>query len=160
MRALAQDVDTLRALRPAEMCIRDRAKKLREQWARWNDEESRRIDADSKKRATYEQKRDERSKRDAFCRAGGEADPCDAWRKQWREQPLEDPSASQPIATPDRDPASETLAAAIEGRVLVHVHCYRADDMMSMLALADEMGFRVRSFHHAIEAYKLSLIHI
>ena len=39
--------------------------------------------------------------------------------------------------------------------MLVHVHCYRADDMMDMLALADEMGFRVRSFHHALEAYKI-----
>jgi imidazolonepropionase-like amidohydrolase len=39
--------------------------------------------------------------------------------------------------------------------VYVHVHCYRADDMLSMLALADEVGFRVRSFHHALEAYKI-----
>jgi len=132
-----------------------RARKLRDAWARWNDEESHRIEADSKKRAAYEQKREDRAKRDAYCRDAGEPDPCAAWRKQWRDQPLEEPPPSQPITPPDRDPGLETLIAAIEGRVLVHVHCYRADDMMAMIALADEIGFRVRSFHHALEAYKI-----
>jgi imidazolonepropionase-like amidohydrolase len=132
-----------------------KAKRLRDQWARWNDEESRRIEGDSKKRATYEAKRDERARRESYCHDSGDPEPCEAWRKQWRDQPLEEPSASQPVATPDRDPGAETLAAALDGRVLVHVHCYRADDMLAMLALADEMGFRVRSFHHAVEAYKI-----
>jgi imidazolonepropionase-like amidohydrolase len=132
-----------------------KARKLREQWARWNDEESRRIEADSKKRATFEAKRDERARRDTYCRDNGEPEHCDEWRKQWRGEPLEDPPTSQPIAPPDRDSGLETLAAVLDGRVLVHVHCYRADDMMAMLALADEMGFRVRSFHHALEAYKI-----
>lgn len=134
-----------------------RAKKLADSWARWRDEESRRIDADSKKRAAYEAKRDDRAGRDAFCRQNGEPDPCESWRKAWGDAPLEEPQPSQPIPTPDRDPALETLAAAIEGRVLVHVHCYRADDMEAMLALSDEIGFRVRSFHHALEAYKIRL---
>jgi imidazolonepropionase-like amidohydrolase len=132
-----------------------KAKKLRDQWARWNDEESRRIEADSAKRAGLEARREERARRDAYCRESGEPEPCDAWRKQWREQPLDDVAGSQPIATPDRDPGLETLAAALDGRVLVHVHCYRADDMLAMLALADEVGFRIRSFHHALEAYKI-----
>jgi imidazolonepropionase-like amidohydrolase len=132
-----------------------KARKLRDAWTRWSDEESRRIEGDSKKRAAYEAERAERARRDASCRQSGEADPCPEWRRKWHDKPLEEPTSSQPAATPDRDPGAETLAAALEGRVLVHVHCYRADDMMSMLALADEMGFRVRSFHHAIEAYKI-----
>ena len=132
-----------------------KARKLREQWARWSDEESRRLEGDSRKRATYDAKREDRVRRDAYCHQTGEPDPCDTWRKQWRDQPLEDPPVSQPVAPPDRDPGTETLVAALEGRVLVHVHCYRADDMMAMLALADEVGFRVRSFHHALEAYKI-----
>ena len=132
-----------------------KAKKLRDQWSRWNDEESRRIEGDSRRRLTFEGKRDERARRDAYCREGGEPEPCETWRRQWRDLPIEEPIASQPVAPPDRDPGSETLVAAMEGRVLVHVHCYRADDMMAMLALADEVGFRVRSFHHALEAYKI-----
>jgi imidazolonepropionase-like amidohydrolase len=47
------------------------------------------------------------------------------------------------------------LLGALKGRLLVHVHCYRADDMMAMIALSDEVGFSVRSFHHALEAYKI-----
>jgi imidazolonepropionase-like amidohydrolase len=132
-----------------------KAKKLKDQWARWNDEESRRIETDSKKRAAGESKRDERARHDAFCRENGEPEPCEAWRRVWRDQPIDDSPGSQPVSTPDRDPGAETLIGAMEGRVLVHVHCYRADDMMDMLALADEMGFRVRSFHHALEAYKI-----
>ncbi|MFT3766468.1 MAG: amidohydrolase [Minicystis sp.] len=132
-----------------------RAKKLKDAWARWNDEESHRIEADARKRAAFEAKRDDRARKDAYCRDAGEPDPCGAWRKQWREQPLDEPPPSQPLNTPDRDVGLETLIGALEGRVLVHVHCYRADDMMAMLALADEMGFRVRSFHHALEAYKI-----
>lgn len=56
---------------------------------------------------------------------------------------------------PDRDHGLETLLGAIEGRVLVEIHCYRADDMLAMLTLADEFGLRVRAFHHAVEAYKI-----
>ncbi|HEY5921677.1 MAG TPA: amidohydrolase family protein [Kofleriaceae bacterium] len=49
----------------------------------------------------------------------------------------------------------ETLAGVLRGDVLVQVHCYRADEMAQMIAIADEMGFRIRSFHHALEAYKI-----
>src|SRR5689334_17404782 len=129
-----------------------KAKKLQDQWARWREQESTRIEADSKKRAVWESKRDERAQRATWCHANDEPDPCESWRHQWAGSPLEEPQPSGPIATPDRDPGTETLVGALEGRVLVHVHCYRADDMLAMLALADEMGFRVRSFHHALEA--------
>lgn len=132
-----------------------KAKKLIDQWARFRDQEARRIEADSKKRATFEAKRDERAQRDAWCRENGEPDPCAGYRSKWAESPLEEPVPSEPIPTPDRDPGLETLAAAMEGRVLVHIHCYRADDMLAMMALSDEVGFRIRSFHHALEAYKI-----
>jgi imidazolonepropionase-like amidohydrolase len=56
---------------------------------------------------------------------------------------------------PGRDPELETLALLLEGKLLAQVHCYRADDMLSFLQLAEEFGFRVRSFHHALEAYKI-----
>jgi imidazolonepropionase-like amidohydrolase len=40
--------------------------------------------------------------------------------------------------------------------VLVHNHCYRADEMATMLDLAAEFGFRISAFHHGTEAYKLA----
>ena len=57
---------------------------------------------------------------------------------------------------PKRDLKLETLAGVLQGEILVHVHCYRADDMLSMLQVAEEFDFEVRSFHHAVEAYKIA----
>jgi imidazolonepropionase-like amidohydrolase len=56
---------------------------------------------------------------------------------------------------PSRDLNLDTLAGVLRGEILPQVHCYRADDMVAMLELADEMGFSIRSFHHAVEAYKI-----
>lgn len=133
-----------------------KAKKLARQWSEWKDAESLRLIKTEKKRASYEAKRDERAQREAWCKANeGQGSTCSAWRKQWSDDALEEPEPIPPQPPPERDPGAETLVAAMEGRVLVHVHCYRADDMMNMLALADEVGFKVRSFHHALEAYKI-----
>ncbi|MEM1417337.1 MAG: amidohydrolase family protein [Myxococcota bacterium] len=66
---------------------------------------------------------------------------------------VEDPGPEP--APPARDPALETLFGVLEGRLLVQMHCYRADEMARMMALGQELGFRVRSFHHAVEAYKI-----
>ncbi|MDX1623180.1 MAG: amidohydrolase [Gemmatimonadota bacterium] len=56
---------------------------------------------------------------------------------------------------PDRDLGLETLAQVLRGEILVHNHCYRSDDMVNMINLSEEFGFDVRSFHHAVEAYKI-----
>jgi imidazolonepropionase-like amidohydrolase len=56
---------------------------------------------------------------------------------------------------PKRDLDMETLVDLMQGRALAEIHCYRSDDMLAMLQVADEMGFTVRSFHHALEAYKI-----
>jgi len=50
---------------------------------------------------------------------------------------------------------NETLARVLAGATLVQVHCYKASDMAQMMAIADELGFSIRSFHHALEAYKI-----
>jgi imidazolonepropionase-like amidohydrolase len=57
---------------------------------------------------------------------------------------------------PKRDLQLETLVAAMEGKVQVHVHCYRADEMAVMLDLAREFHFKIAAFHHGVEAYKLA----
>lgn len=68
----------------------------------------------------------------------------------------DDKKADGPPDPPARDLALETLAAVLRGEILVHNHCYRADEMLGMLALAREFGFSIRSFHHAVEAYKIA----
>lgn len=57
---------------------------------------------------------------------------------------------------PKRDLRLETLAAALDGDIQVHIHCYRADEMAVMLDLAREFGFKVAAFHHGVEAYKIA----
>ena len=56
---------------------------------------------------------------------------------------------------PPRNLNLETLAGLLRGKILAQVHCYRADDMLSFLQMADEFGLKIRSFHHALEAYKI-----
>jgi imidazolonepropionase-like amidohydrolase len=57
---------------------------------------------------------------------------------------------------PKRDLRLETLAAVLKGEILVHMHCYRADEMMTILDMADEFGYRISAFHHGVEAYKIA----
>ena len=56
---------------------------------------------------------------------------------------------------PTRDLKLETLAAVLDGEILVHNHCYRADEMAVMLDIAREFGYGIAAFHHAVEAYKV-----
>ncbi len=58
-------------------------------------------------------------------------------------------------APPSRDFGRELLLGAVQGRVLVQMHCYRADEMARMIEVSHEFGFRIRAFHHAVEAYKI-----
>jgi imidazolonepropionase-like amidohydrolase len=71
----------------------------------------------------------------------------DLWEK--RGQPKGD-------LPPARDLRLESLLEVLRGKVLVENHCYRADEMLLMLDVAAEMGFRIRAFHHALEAYKIA----
>jgi imidazolonepropionase-like amidohydrolase len=66
-----------------------------------------------------------------------------------------DPKA-EPPSEPKRDLKLETLSEALDGKILVHIHCYRADEMQVMLDLADEFGFKIAAFHHGVEAYKIA----
>jgi imidazolonepropionase-like amidohydrolase len=57
---------------------------------------------------------------------------------------------------PTRDLGLETLAEALRGNILVHMHCYRADEMAQMIDISHEFGYKIRSFHHGVEAYKIA----
>jgi imidazolonepropionase-like amidohydrolase len=49
----------------------------------------------------------------------------------------------------------ETLAEVLRGNIYVQNHCYKADEMMQMIDIAKEFGYAIRSFHHAVEGYKI-----
>ncbi len=82
--------------------------------------------------------------REAFIQGQNYARKWDKWNKDHQGDP------------PDRNLRNETLADVLRGNIYVQNHCYRADEMVQMLDLAREFGFKIRSFHHAVEAYKIA----
>ena len=72
-----------------------------------------------------------------------------------RKQAAADGKRSDSSA-PKRDLKLETLAGVLDGEIIAHIHCYRADEMTNMLDLAEEFGFQVGTFHHGVEAYKIA----
>jgi len=119
------------------------------------------------KRVYKEQKRapstrmgNARAVREAFLKAQKYARDWEDWTKRARQPPSEkeekkDRRGDKDDKAPDRDLALETLALVMRGEILVEWHCYQADDMLGALQIADEFGFKVRAFHHALEAYKI-----
>ena len=57
---------------------------------------------------------------------------------------------------PKRDLQLETLAGVLKGEILVHNHCYRADEEAVMVDVAKEFGYKITMFHHAVESYKIA----
>ena len=86
---------------------------------------------------------------------GGKPAPEPAKRKWWQSG-----EAGKGDSAGDtggkRDLKLDTLAGAINGDILVHIHCYRADEITTMIDLAREFGFRIAAFHHGVEAYKVA----
>lgn len=90
------------------------------------------------------------------------------WEKYWDElaewekkngkkkaSRKDDDNGEEPEA-PTRDLKLETLAAALAGDITVNMHCYRGDEMAQVIDMAKEFGYKVTTFHHAVEAYKVA----
>jgi len=73
------------------------------------------------------------------------------YREDWRAY-----LAGKDDKPPKDDLNLDTLVAVLEGRIAVHMHCYRSDEMAIMLDLSHELGFRIAAFHHAVEGYKIA----
>jgi imidazolonepropionase-like amidohydrolase len=73
-----------------------------------------------------------------------------AYKRKW------DAYAKDGGDMPDRDLAMDTLKGVLDGKILVHNHCYRADEMAQMIDLSHEMGYKITAFHHAVESYKIA----
>jgi imidazolonepropionase-like amidohydrolase len=78
------------------------------------------------------------------------------FRAKQSEKPEAGKDPPDPPEPPPRDFNLETLVKVLNREIDVHFHCYRADEMSLLLDLADEFGFEIRAFHHALEAYKIA----
>jgi imidazolonepropionase-like amidohydrolase len=86
--------------------------------------------------------------RDAFSRARD-------YRAEWEEYRAASRN-NRNLIPPRRDLELEPLVEILEGRRYVHAHCYRADEILMLISLADEFGFKVRTFQHVLEGYKVA----
>ena len=74
---------------------------------------------------------------------------------EWDEYDARRKKGETPIP-PRRDVLMETMADILRGKIDIHAHCYRSDEMIMLLTLADEMGFKVREMQHVLEGYKVA----
>ncbi len=77
------------------------------------------------------------------------------YQAAWREYREKAGKGEQAIP-PRRDLKLEPLVEVLEGKRFVHAHCYRADEILMLLRVADEFGFKIRTLQHVLEGYKVA----
>jgi imidazolonepropionase-like amidohydrolase len=75
------------------------------------------------------------------------------YRRRWDEYRRR---ADKNEVPPRRDLQLEALVEVLDGKRLVHAHSYRADEILMLLDVAASFGFRVATFQHALEGYKVA----
>lgn len=82
-----------------------------------------------------------------------------AYRRLWQDHEKKVKAAGArgvPPVAPRRDLKLATLCDILDGKVMVHAHSYRSDEIVVLIALAEELGFKVRTFQHVLEGYKVA----
>ncbi len=74
---------------------------------------------------------------------------------KWDEYDARKKRGENPIP-PRRDLLMEEMSDILKGNVDVHSHCYRSDEILMLLNLGDELGFKIRELQHVLEGYKVS----
>src|SRR6266498_5402 len=74
---------------------------------------------------------------------------------RWDDYEARHKRGENPIP-PRRDILMDTMADILRAKIDVHAHCYRADEIMMLLRVSDEMGFKIREFQHVLEGYKVA----
>ncbi len=78
------------------------------------------------------------------------------YMNQWDAYNAKVKKGDKEAMPPKKDLKLEALADILRGKLLVQIHCYRADEFLTEMALAKEFGYKIRAFHHALEAYKVA----
>lgn len=77
------------------------------------------------------------------------------YKRAWDKYERDYAAGLNPQA-PDRDLQLDTLKGVLDGDILIHNHCYKAEEMAMMIDMGKEFGYHSGTFHHAIEAYKIA----
>ena len=86
--------------------------------------------------------------RDAFNRAR-------IYQHEWQDYDRRN-KAGEKVTAPRRDLQLEPLVEILEGKRLVHAHSYRADEILMLLRVAEEFGFKIQTLQHVLEGYKVA----
>jgi len=87
--------------------------------------------------------------RDAFIRARD-------YKRSWDEYRAASARGEKNLIPPRRDLQLEPLVEILEGKRYVHAHCYVASEILMLIDLANEFGFKIRTFQHVLEGYKVA----
>jgi imidazolonepropionase-like amidohydrolase len=78
------------------------------------------------------------------------------YKKKWDAYNKRIAAGEKNVMPPRRDLRLEPLVEVLEGKRYVHAHCYREDEILMLLRVAKEFGFKVRTFQHVLEGYKIA----
>jgi imidazolonepropionase-like amidohydrolase len=78
------------------------------------------------------------------------------YRKDWDEYNAMKPKDQERRVPPRRDLQLDALVEILEGKRLVHSHCYRQDEILMLIRVAEEFGFKIATFQHVLEGYKVA----
>jgi imidazolonepropionase-like amidohydrolase len=78
------------------------------------------------------------------------------YQKAWDDYNKRFSAGEKNLIAPRRDLRLEPLVEVLEGKRYVHSHCYREDEILMLLRVAKEFGFKVRTFQHILEGYKVA----
>src|SRR5208282_5694553 len=78
------------------------------------------------------------------------------YKKSWDEYNRRVAAGDKTAIPPRRDLKLDPLVEVLEGKRWVHSHCYRADEMLQLMRLAEEFGFRIHTLQHVLEGYRVA----
>jgi imidazolonepropionase-like amidohydrolase len=78
------------------------------------------------------------------------------YKKKWDDYKQRKAAGEPNLIPPRRDEKLEPLVEVLEGKRYVHAHSYRADEILMLIRVANEFGFKVRTFQHVLEGYKIA----
>jgi len=78
------------------------------------------------------------------------------YKKTWDDYNRHVAAGEKNLIPPRRDLKLEPLVEVLEGKRWVHAHCYRADEMVQLILLAEEFGFHIRTLQHVLEGYRVA----
>jgi imidazolonepropionase-like amidohydrolase len=78
------------------------------------------------------------------------------YKKAWDDYNRKKAQGEANLIAPRRDLKLEPLLEVLEGKRLVHIHCYREDEILQMIRVAEEFHFKIATFQHVLEGYKVA----